>query len=128
MPETPHYLDTSTGEVIPVFSFNRERILAMIKAEPNRFVRIAPQTPAKELTIMKRFATTVANQELRAKLVSALDNQNPFRAFRQTLRDSKAEYQRWCQCRLEGLSESLRARLKEKGVLLEITPEDEEEC
>lgn len=125
MPETTHYLDTSTGEVMPAFSFNRDRVLALVRAEPERYVRIPPQSAGMGYEMMKRFAATVTKQDLRARLEAALAGKNVFREFRAVLKTVPAEYRRWRRFRIETMSEPLRARLKAKDVELVILPETE---
>jgi len=125
MPGTSHYLDSETGEVIPVLSFNREQILSMIKAEHGRFLRIAPQSPAKGYEMMKQFAGTVTRTEVRNRLEAALQAEKAFRSFRSTVSEVPSECGRWQRFRVRVMTESLRARLEQKGIQLELIPDEE---
>ena len=83
VPGTTHYLDTETGEVIPVFSYNREKILADVQLHPNRFVRLAPQSGRDGYHVMEEFTRTVSRaRKLRARLEAALKDEHVFREFR----------------------------------------------
>lgn len=124
MPDTSHYLDTETGEVIPVFGFNRDRILAMVKAEPARYLRIAPQSGGQGFEMMKRFCRSVTRSELRRRLEAALGEENAFRKFRQTVKEVPSEHRRWQKFRVETMAQGLRARLREKAIELELIPDD----
>jgi hypothetical protein len=125
MPDTSHYLDAETGEVVPAFSFNRDRILAMVKADTDRYMRIAPQSSGKGYETMKRFTETVSRVALREKLEAALKEQSAFRNFRAVLREAPSENRRWQSFRIETMSRSLRARLKEKGIELGLVPDED---
>jgi len=124
-PGTSHYLDTETGEVVPAFAFNRDRILAMVKADTNRYLRVAPQSGAQGFEMMRRFTATVSREELRRKLEAVLGDEHAFRGFRAVLKNVPTEYRRWRLFRIETMSEPLRARLREKGVELKLVPDDE---
>ena len=66
VPGTTHYLNTETGEVVPVFGFNRDQILAEIRQFPKRYMRLAPQAGRSGYNAMVEFARTVSRPELRA--------------------------------------------------------------
>ncbi|MEO0082035.1 MAG: UPF0158 family protein [candidate division WOR-3 bacterium] len=125
MPDTSHYLDTETGEVVPVFSFNRDRILAMVKVNPERYVRIAPQSPGRALEMMKRFAGTVTRPALRERLEAALREDHSFRQFRTVLRESPIEYRRWQRFRTDTMTQALRMRLKQRDIELELVTDED---
>lgn len=120
VPGTPHYLDSETGEVVPVFGFNRDRILSDIRSQPGRYFRIAPQSGRHGYAAMEEFTKTVSRPELRERLSAALKEQNVFRGFRSVLDEEPAEMERWLQFRTEGMIETLRARLREAGIELEL--------
>lgn len=98
-PGVTHYLDKQTGDVVPVFSYNREMILAEIKKDPNRFLRLAPPSGRQGYAAMVEFAQTVAQPELRAKLEAALNEKSAFHAFRAVIEADRAEEERWLEYR-----------------------------
>lgn len=116
MPDTNHYLDIQTGEVIPVFTFNRERVVALVRADPDRYVRIAPQSGRRGYEIMKQFVQTVSRPELNSLLRTALESSDAFSGFRQVLKAYPAELKRWKSFRTEMMVQGLRERLRERDV------------
>ncbi len=124
MPDTNHYLDTETGEVIPVFSFNRDRILAQLKVESDRYVRLAPQSGRRGYEIMEQFTKTVNRAELRSRLEAALGQESAFRNFRAVLKQEPFELKRWHGFRAEMIVQTIRDRLKEKDIRLELVQDD----
>jgi hypothetical protein len=124
MPNTNHYLDTETGDVVPVFGFNRDAILAMLKKQPDRYVRLAPQSGRRGFEVMRQFAATVSRREFRKRLEQTLDGEHSFRRFREVLHEEPDEYRRWKLFRLENMAQPLRDKLKEKGIKLELTDPD----
>jgi len=124
VPGTPHYLDAETGEVVPVFSYNRTQMLEQIRTQPGRFFRLAPQSGRQGYAAMESFVKTVSDPVLRERLTAAIKEQNVFREFRAVLDEKPAEMRRWQQFRSESLTHSLRDRLKEAGIELELIPDD----
>ncbi len=124
--ETNHYLDTRSGDVIPVFSFNRDAILAQVKAEPDRFVRLAPLSGGQLFEAMKAFAATVTRPDLHARLAAALKEGAEAGRFRETLEAFPNEQKRWHQYRIELLVRSLRGRLLERGIELVLLADADE--
>lgn len=121
VPGTTHYLDTETGEVIPVFSYNREKILAEVQHHPNRFVRLAPQSGREGYYVMEEFTKTVSRPDLRARLEETLKHEHVFREFRAAVEADDDERRRWQQFRAEALIQHLRKRLEPLGFSLELT-------
>ena len=120
MPGTNHYLDTTTGEVIPVFSYNQNRILKQVKAEPDRFLRLAPKSGRSGYQIMKDFVATVADGNMRARLEKTLDDEHAFRAFRAAIKAAPAESRRWRRYRTDMMVDDLRKRLEERDIRLKL--------
>lgn len=120
VPGTNHYLDTKTGEVIPVFSYNQSRILEQVKDDPDRYLRLAPQSGRSGFHTMKSFAATVSRPEFRQRLEQALAGSSTFRSFKAVLRSDPVEQRRWQHFRTEMMVRSLRSKLKEIGVELQL--------
>lgn len=124
MPKTAHYLDLETGDVIPVFSFNQDEILAQVREQPERFIRLVPQTKSDGLKMMQQFIKTVSRQDLKTKLTEALNEERKFGHFRAVLRAEPEEFKRWQQFRVMVLTEPLKKRLEEREVELVLVADD----
>ncbi len=120
----PHYLDTETGEVVPVFSYNRDRLLGEFRAVPGRYVRVAPLSGRQGYAAMEEFVRTVANLPLQSRLTAALQSENVFRNFRAALADYPEELTRWRHFRTDAVTQGLKDRLKELGIELVLVSED----
>ena len=125
MPGTAHYLNTETGEVIPVFAFNRDRILAEIRQSPKRYVRLPPQSGRPGYNAMVEFTRTVSRPELHTELEAALNGPGVYRRFRAVLRDEPREFKRWQQFRGEKVAGRLRKRLEADGIAIELIPDND---
>ncbi len=123
MQDNTHYLDLETGDVIPVFNFNRDEILARIKKNPERFIRLVPQPRRQGRVMMERFMETVRNPELKARLFSVLDERRCFSRFRTILQDFPQEFKRWQNFRMMFITANLREKLRQRGIELELIPE-----
>lgn len=126
MQETAHYLDLETGEVIPVFSFNRDEILKLIRQQPDRYLRLAPQSSRESQEMLKGFIRTISRPSLKTQLLSALQEKRVFARFRQVLAQFPKELKRWHSYRMMVLSEPLRRKLRERGVELVLIPDRDE--
>ena len=125
MPGTTHYLNTETGDVIPVFGFNRDQILAEIRQFPKRYVRLAPQAGRTGYDAMVEFTRTVSRPELRAELEAALDGPGVYRRFRAVLKKEPRESHRWHQFHGEKVAGRLRKRLEADGIAIELIPDND---
>jgi len=124
VPGTTHYLNTETGEVIPVFGFNRDQILAEIRQFPKRYVRLAPQAGRTGYNAMVEFTRTVSRPELRAELEATLDGHGVYRRFRAALKGEPRELHRWHQFHGERVAGRLRKRLEADGIAIELIPDN----
>ncbi|MEO0085393.1 MAG: UPF0158 family protein [candidate division WOR-3 bacterium] len=124
LPGTTHYLDLETGEVIPVFGHNREIILERVRREPDRLLRLAPQSGRRGYETMTEFTRTISQQALRSRLETALAGERPFRRFREVLRELPVEQRRWQQFRALVTTRVLREKLTALGIELEIASDD----
>ncbi len=124
--ETAHYLDLETGEIIPVFSFNRDEILKLIRQQPGRYLRLAPQSSRERQEMLKGFIRTITRPGLKTQLLSALQEKRVFARFRQVLAQFPKELKRWQSYRMMVLSEPLRRKLRERDVELVLVPDRDE--
>ena len=125
VPGTTHYLNSETGDVIPVFGFSRDQILAEIRQFPKRYVRLAPQAGRSGYTAMVEFARTVSRPELRSELEAALNGPGVYRRFRAALKNEPREYARWQQFRGEKVAGRLRKRLEAEAITIELIPDSD---
>lgn len=124
MKETAHYLDLETGDVIPVFSFNRDEILARVRANPEKYVRLVPQTRSQGIEMIHRFIETVSRSDLKAKLRAAVKEGRVFSQFRSVLENEPEELRRWQQFRVMVLTEPLKQKLQKRDLELILVPDD----
>ncbi len=124
VPGTTHYLNTETGEVVPVFGFNRDRILSEVRQYPKRWLRLPPQSGRDGYQAMAEFCRTVSRPELRAQLEAALSGPGVFRRFRAALKAERYEHDRWQQFRGEKVAGHLRKRLEADGITIELVPDN----
>ena len=122
-PGTNHYLDTETGEIIPVFSYNRARVMELVRAAEDRYLRLGPLSGRQGYEIRQRFVATVTDPELRALLEAALVHEHAFRAFREALKNRPEQYRRWKAFHVEQMVTGLRERLRERDIELELVHE-----
>jgi len=122
-PGTAHYLNTETGEVVPVFAFSRDQILAEVRQFPKRYLRLPPLSGRSGYNTMVEFTCTVSRPELRAQLEASLDGPGVYRRFRAALQAEPREYTRWQQFRGEKVAGGLRKRLEAAGIGIELIPD-----
>lgn len=65
-----------------------EEVKARAAAEPDMFVALDPPDPRDSFRIMEDFVFTVDDEQLRSRLLEALDSKKPFRYFRTAVEDS----------------------------------------
>ncbi len=123
--DTAHYLDLDTGAVIPVFDFNRNEILTMVQDNPERYIRLVPQSFRQGMEMMERFIATVSREDLRARLRQAIKTGRAFSQFRQVLGDYPGEMKRWQQFRRMMLVEPLKEKLRQRDIELVLVSEPE---
>jgi hypothetical protein len=119
-PGTVHYLDTETGEVIPIFGFNRDKVLEQVRANRDRYLRLAPESSRQGYEIMRRFINLVGRAEVRHELEQATVGEHAFSRFREALEQWPEEKLRWQRFRAEMTAEPVKRRLAEAGVELEL--------
>jgi hypothetical protein len=125
--ETAHYLDLETGDVIPVFSFNRDKILARAKEQPERYLRLVPQSARQGREMMERFIQTVSQEDLKARLTRAIAGSRAFSQFRAVLANFPREQRRWRQFRMMYLTTGLREKLRAREIELVLVSDESEQ-
>ncbi|HEY0385228.1 MAG TPA: UPF0158 family protein [Pyrinomonadaceae bacterium] len=133
MPNVEHFLDLQSGEILTivvaseaapetgdddpvdeVVADNR-RLAARVRAEPEQYERVPSIAPETGFRWMQEFASSVADERLRASLLTALRDctDDCFQAFRRHLtRAPEAERERWFAFRNEKIEEFIAAWLE----------------
>jgi len=120
MPEINHYLNLETGEIIPVFSFHREKILEQMKKEPDKYLRIKPISTKNSFQIMKDYIETVPVPKIRKELQEALAKKGAFRSFRAVIDKYSKEKEHWVEFKRNSTLKQIKDWLAEFGVELEL--------
>ena len=119
MPETNHYLDLETGAILPVFSFNRGKILAEIEKNPDKYVRITPIGSRGGVQIMKDYIETVPKPQIRQELKEALTKKGAFRGFRVVIEKYPDEKEHWIEFKRNATLKLIKDWLANFGFELE---------
>uniref|UniRef100_A0A7C6EBK1 Uncharacterized protein n=1 Tax=candidate division WOR-3 bacterium TaxID=2052148 RepID=A0A7C6EBK1_UNCW3 len=120
MPETSHYLNLETGEIIPVFAFNRKRVLEVIKKEPNKYVKIKPLSTKESFQIMKDYIETVPVPQIRKELQEALFKKGAFRSFRAVINKYPEEKEHFSNFKFNAILNRIKNWLAQFDIELEL--------
>ena len=121
MPETNHYLDTETGEIIPVFSFNRQKLLEEMKKYPDKFIKIKPIGTKGSFKIMKDYVETVPKPQIRKELKETLLRKGAFRSFRGVIDKYPEERQHWIEFKRNATLNQIKAWLAGFDIEIELS-------
>ena len=112
------YLDVTSGEVAWLSdSMDGEDELADdIEAQPDRFSPIPRYESRDELALMRRFAASIDEQDVRERLELALGGKGAFSRFREVLRRYQDVDARWEQMKEAAVLDHLKAWLAELGI------------
>jgi len=124
MPETNHYLNLETGEIIPVFGFNRKKILAEMDKNPDKYVKIMPLGSRGGVQIMKDYIETVPKPLIRQELKEALSKKGAFRGFRAVIEKYPTEKEHWVEFKRNATLKQIKDWLAEFGIELEFVTND----
>ncbi len=132
-PEVHSYLHLTTGEVLRVVDGVADPAMHQRIASDTSYLRVDPVSSREQYRWMERFIATVAEGELRSKLVAAIDGKGAFRRFKDVLMSFPADRERWFQFRTERLRSCMEAWLEAhnleavaRAVWTPPTPEPEE--
>jgi hypothetical protein len=98
-----YYLDSQTGEVIPIssgsefsddFDSNQEMEDA-IECDPTRYIRVPNISSREAYENMEEFIETLGDPNLKEKLYIAIDGPGAFRRFKDVLISYPEERERW---------------------------------
>lgn len=117
--EIENYLDTETGEIIPLHDdFDdaaelRERIDAGLG---ERYRSIEPLEAHESFRIMEDFAASLPESRLKTRLFDALSRHKPFRHFRDIVHADLALRDQWFAFRDDALAQHARDWLESLGI------------
>jgi hypothetical protein len=114
-----HFLDTETGEILSRcedwedYDELSERIDAGVG---ERYRCIEPLEPHESFRIMKDFAGSLPESELKARLCDALSRNKPFRRFKDVVHSDLALRQQWFHFRDDAYEQYARDWLEANGI------------
>lgn len=102
-PEVHSYLHLKTGEVLRVVDGIADPEMHSRIASDAEYMRVEPVSSREQYRWMERFIPLVEDNELRQKLVGAIDGKGAFRRFKDVLMGHVVERERWFAFRSERL-------------------------
>ncbi len=121
--EIQYFLDTETGEVIPLHDdFDdadeiRKRIHAGLG---ERYRCIEPLETHESFRIMEDFAGSLPESRLRSRLLDVLSHQKPFRRFKDVVHSDLDLRNQWFAFRDEALAQHASEWLQAQGIEAEL--------
>lgn len=110
-PEVHSYLHLSTGEVLRVVDGIADPEMHARIASDSEYVRVEPVSSREQYRWMERFIPMVENEELKQKLMRAIDGKGAFRRFKDVLMGYIQEREQWFVFRSERLRVFMEAWL-----------------
>jgi hypothetical protein len=124
MPETIHYLNLETGEIVPVFSYNRKKMLDEIKQNPDKYVKIKPFGTKESFQIMKDYIGTVPVPQIQKELKGAILKKGAFRNFRAIIDKYPGEKPHWVEFKRNAILKEIKDWLSEMDIELELVTQN----
>ena len=96
-PDLHSYIDGDTGDVLVVVDGlpEDEESRRRIGTTPERFVKIDPASSREQYRWMERFVSSVEDNQLKERLLIAIDGKGAFRRFKDVLLSYPQERERW---------------------------------
>ena len=110
-PEVHSYLHLGTGEVLRVVDGIADPEMHARIALDSEYVRVEPVSSREQYRWMERFIPMVENEELKQKLMRAIDGKGAFRRFKDVLMGYIQEREQWFVFRSERLRVFMEAWL-----------------
>lgn len=110
-PEVHSYLHLGTGEVLRVVDGIADPEMHARIALDSEYVRVEPVSSREQYRWMERFIPMVENEELKQKLMRAIDGKGAFRRFKDVLMGYVQEREQWFVFRSERLRVFMEAWL-----------------
>ncbi|MEW6304951.1 MAG: UPF0158 family protein [Verrucomicrobiota bacterium] len=117
--EIEHYLDTETGEIIPLHDDFDDiaEIRGRIDADPGeRYRFIEPLESHESFRIMEDFAASLPESPVKARLFDSLSRNKPFRRFKDIVHSDLALRDQWFVFRDDALARYARGWLESIGI------------
>ena len=116
-----HYLDTKTGDIIPLSEdsdcIEEEEDRDKIESdESNRFIYIEPIGSSESYRIMEDFIYQISNNEIKMKLSQAINRSKPFRRFKDQLSEYPDIEEKWFEYNDSRMKEYALEWLKNNGI------------
>ena len=118
-----HFLDTTTGEIIPLCSEydDYEELSERIEADlGERYRRIEPLGSRESFRIMEDFASTLPESSLKSRLAEALSRNKPFSRFKDVLHSDRILRDHWFAFRDDAHARHARDWLAAEGIDAEL--------
>jgi hypothetical protein len=110
-PEVHSYLHLGTGEVLRVVDGIADPEMHARIASDSEYVRVEPVSSREQYRWMERFIPMVEDEELKQKLMRAIDGKGAFRRFKDVLMGYIQEREQWFVFRSERLRVFMEAWL-----------------
>ena len=110
-PEVHSYLHLGTGEVLRVVDGIADPEMHARIASDAEYVRVEPVSSREQYRWMERFIPMVENEDLKQKLMRAIDGKGAFRRFKDVLMGFVQEREQWFVFRSERLRVFMEAWL-----------------
>lgn len=114
-----HYLDTETGEIIPLHDDfdDAEEIRERIEAGfGEHYLAVETVEAHESFRIMEHFAASLRESQLRTRLLDAMSRNKPFRRFKDIVHSDLALRDQWIAFRDEALAQYARDWLASLGI------------
>lgn len=123
-PELHSFIDRETGDIVVVVDgrIEDEENQHRIAAEPERFVKIDPASSREQYRWMERFVASLADGQLREKLLQSIDGKGAFRRFKDVLLGYPDDRERWFNYRSSLLHHHINQWFKGKNLAPEPPP------
>lgn len=117
-PDLQSYIDHESGEVVVVVDGmpENDESRRRIAENPERFVRIDPASSREQYRWMERFVASVDDEQLRERLLLAIDGKGAFRRFKDVLLSYPVERERWFNYRADLLHHHINEWFEAKGL------------
>jgi hypothetical protein len=117
-PDTDSFLDLATGKVVTIVAGDPEAPLRRQQVGDNirNFLRVEPASSREQYRWMERFVGSVADEQLRERLIISIDGKGAFRRFKDVLLAYPAERERWFSYRADLLHWHIRNWLAENDI------------
>jgi hypothetical protein len=101
--DTESFLDLTTGQVVTIVAGDPEAPLRRQEVSENirNYLRVEPASSREQYRWMEKFVGSVADEQLRERLIISIDGKGAFRRFKDVLLAYPAERERWFSYRAD---------------------------